>query len=399
VRGSPAPDGGDQVTTTMVVGASTRPGTEEAAADAVAQVLAGAPAPQLALVLATDDHDPAVLARVVGQALGGVPWAGCCAAGVFSGPRLLEHGVVVGGISAPGARVGIGVSDAVGQDGRRAGATAAVRALEALPPVVPGGWSRALLVFSEASVGNAADVVRGALEVGGTGAIWAGAGVGNRGRRAGSAQLALGQAHSDSVVVIALDTPGRLAAAISHGFRPYGPPTLVTRAHGAVAAELEYEPAFPVYQRTALARGDLVSPETFSAFAVTHPLGIPRADGEHVIRDPMDLDAEGGLRCSAEVPDGSLIRVMEGDPAALLAAARHATDRARGELQGPIAGAVVFDCISRQALLGATFADELQIFAEALPLVGCLSHGEIGALGRGGPQYHNKTAVVMALGR
>ena len=35
----------------------------------------------------------------------------------------------------------------------------------------------------------------------------------------------------------------------------------------------------------------------------------------------------------------------------------------------------------------------------SVPLIGCLSYGEIGALGRGGPQFHNKTAVVLALGR
>lgn len=387
----------------MVVGASTLAGAEEAAAEAIAQTRAHAPNPDLVLVLATDDHDPVALARAVGRALGEVPWAGCCAPGVFSGPRLLEHGVVVGAISSPGARVGIGVAGAVGEDGRRAGVAAATRALEKLPASAPVGETRALLVFSDASVGNAADVVRGALEVGGTGAVWAGGGVGDRGRRARSAQLALGQAHTGSVVVVALDVPALVAAGISHGFRPYGPPTMVTRAEGSVAAELEYEPAFPVYQRTARARGDEVTAESFSAFAVTHPLGIPRADGEHVIRDPMSLDAEGGLRCFAEVPDGSLIRVMEGDPAGLLAAAREATARARKEVMGPLAGAVVFDCISRSAMLGDAFEDELQIFAadleESVPLVGCLTHGEIGTLGRGGPQFHNKTAVVMAFGR
>ena len=385
----------------MVVGASARAGTEEAAGEAVAQVLARAPAPRLALVLATDDHDPAALARAMGGALGEIPWAGCCAAGVFCGPRLMEHGVVVGAISSPGAQVGIGVADGVGREGRRAGATAAARALQGLPPGPAGGWTRALLIFPDSSVGNTADVVRGALEVAGTGAVWAGSGVGNRGRRAGSAQLAQGQAHTDSVVVIVLDAPASVAAGISHGFRPYGPPTMVTRAQGQVAEALEYEPAFPVYQRTAQARGDEVTAATFAAFAITHPLGIPRADGEHVIRDPMDLDAQGGLRCFAEVPDGSLIRVMEGDPASLLLAAREATARARDALGGPLAGAVVFDCVSRSAMLGAAFADELRIFAadESVPLMGCLSYGEIGALGRGGPQFHNKTAVVVALGR
>jgi len=387
----------------MVVGTSTLAGAEEAASEAIAQVLAGEKAPQLVLVLATDDLDPAALARAASARLGNIPWAGCCAAGVFAGPRLLSHGVVVGAISSPQARVGIGAATGVGREGRRAGAAAAARALENLPSPPPVSWSRALLVFSDASVGNVADVVRGALEVAGTGPVWAGAGVGNRGEKAGSTQLALGRAQTDSVVVIALDTPAPVAAGISHGFRPYGPPTMVTRAEGAVAAELEYEPAFPVYQRAARARGHEVTAESFPAFAVTHPLGIPRADGEHVIRDPMELDAQGGLHCFAEVPDGSLIRVMEGDAEALLAAAQEATARARGAVGGALAGALVFDCISRSAMLGDSFQQELQIFAsdlkDGVPLVGCLSYGEIGTLGRGGPQFHNKTAVVVALGR
>src|SRR5687767_12549388 len=132
----------------MVVGASTLAGAEEAASEAIAQVLARAPAPQLALVLATDDHDPEALARATSARLGGVPWAGCCAPGVFNGPRLLRHGVVVGAISSPGARVGIGVAGSVGQESRRAGAWAATRALETMPASPPVGWSRALLVFS-----------------------------------------------------------------------------------------------------------------------------------------------------------------------------------------------------------------------------------------------------------
>src|SRR5256885_8798467 len=51
-----------------------------------------------------------------------------------------------------------------------------------------------------------------------------------------------GRAYAESVVVAALDLSGQVAAGISHGFRPYGPPTMVTRAQGAVTAELEYEP-------------------------------------------------------------------------------------------------------------------------------------------------------------
>jgi hypothetical protein len=389
------------VTTTMVVGVSTRSDVQGATREAVGAALDGAAEPVFALVLAAEPYPPEELAGALAGALGAVPWAGCCSAGVFSGRQLLRRGLVVGVISSPGAQVGIGVQG-LPPDGRAAGAMATTRALQGFPPAPPVGWTRAVLMFSDASRANTADVVRGALEIAGTAVVWAGAGVGGGGSTP-RAQLARGRAHTDSVVIVALDVAAQLAAGISHGFRPYGPTTLITRAQGAVATELEYEPAFDVYQRTAAARGDRVTPESFLAFATTHPLGIPRADGEHVIRDPLRVESDGSLCCFAEVPDGSLIRVMEGDRAGLLEAARWASAQARAAVHGPLAGAVVFDCVSRAGMLGASFDDELETFASALevpvPLLGCLSHGEIGALGRVGPQFHNKTAVVLALGR
>ena len=33
----------------------------------------------------------------------------------------------------------------------------------------------------------------------------------------------------------------------------------------------------------------------------------------------------------------------------------------------------------------------------SVPFLGCLTFGEVGAMGPGAPQYHNKTAVVLAL--
>jgi hypothetical protein len=385
----------------MVVGTSTRPDVEGAVAEAVAGLMAKTASPTFALVLAARPYPPPELAAVMTATLGSVPWAGCCSPGVVSARRLLRQGLVVGLLSSPGARVGHGVAP-LGTDGRRAGASATTRALEGFPPSPPEGVTRAVLIFSDASPPSCADVVRGAMEIAGTGVVWAGVGVGGtdgvpRGQFGG------GRAHMDSVVVVALDLRSRVAAGISHGFRPYGPPTLVTRAQGAVAAELEYEPAFAVYQRAAHARGDRVTRESFADFATNHPLGIPRADGEHVIRDPLRVEPDGGLRCFAEVPDGSLIRVMEGDRDCLLAAARAASAGARAAVAGPLAGAVVFDCVSRAVMLGSSFEDELETFAGELdtsvPMIGCLSHGEIGALGRGGPQFHNKTAVVLALGQ
>jgi hypothetical protein len=386
----------------IAVGSSSLLDPGEAATEAVRSALQGADKAAFALVLSTDQYDADALASAVSRELGAIPWAGCCTAGVFAGTELLQQGLVIGVVKGWDVRAGIGVAGPVSEDGRAAGALAARRALEPLPPSPPLGWHRALIVLPDALTGNAADVVRGAVQVGGTGVVWAGGGAGDNLRFVRTAQFMGGRAYSDSVVVIAVDSPARMAAGIRHGFRPYGPPTMVTRADGSAVAELEYEQAFSVYQRAAQGRGDTVSLDCFASFAMTHPLGIPQADGEHVIRDPLRVDGRGSLHCVGEVPDGCLVRVMEGDRAGILRAARDAARAARQAVDGPVAGAFVFDCISRSLMLGEGVRDELATFGAELgkgvPVVGCLTFGEVGALGRGVPQFHNKTAVVLALG-
>jgi len=216
-----------------------------------------------------------------------------------------------------------------------------------------------------------------------------------------TAQFARGKAFTDHAVAAAFDLPGVMGAGMRHGWRPYGPPTMVTRARGAHALELEYEEAFEVYRRSAALRGDQVTREGFAAFAMHHPLGIPQADGDHLIRDPIAVESDGSLRCVAEVPDGSLVRVMESSHADLIAAAHAAGTAARAAVGGPLGGAFVFDCVSRLVILGERVTEELAAFGAALgqdtPMMGCLTFGEVGALGAGVAQFHNKTAAVLAL--
>jgi len=222
----------------IVVGASDLANEQKAAAEAVEIALQGGDRPVFALVLATSQYDSDQLAAAVTRALGDVPWAGCCAAGVFAGKRLLQQGLVVGAVSAPAARVGVGVAQPVSRDGRRAGELATARALEGFPPSAPPGWSRAVIVLPDAFTGNVADVVRGSMEMAGTGVVWAGGGTGDNLRPGASAQFAGGRAHLDSVVVVAIDSPARMACGISHGFRPYGPATMVTRAEGSTRVSI-----------------------------------------------------------------------------------------------------------------------------------------------------------------
>ncbi|WP_090488217.1 FIST signal transduction protein [Myxococcus virescens] len=384
----------------MQIGKSCSPDCEVAAREAGAEALRGADAPTFALVLCTDQYDADDLASALRRELRDLPWAGCCAAGVFAGAELLHQGLVVALFRGMDLQVGTGMGGPMSKDPRAAGRDAVAHAIEKLPPMQPGR-RRALLVFPDALSGNPTEVVRGAQQEAGAGVVWAGGGAGGDLRSAMTAQFTGGQAYRDRVVVIALDAQAPIGVGIQHGWYPYGPPTQVTKAHGATAIELDYESAFEVYRRTAASRGDALDVQGFARFAMTHPLGIPQANGEFVIRDPISIGPDGSVRCVAEIPDGSLVRVMEGARADLMDAAAGAATLARKGTPGALGGAVVFDCFSRYPILGEEIQDELSrvqgALGEATPLVGCLTLGEVGAMGGGVPQFHNKTVVVLAL--
>jgi hypothetical protein len=292
------------------------------------------------------------------------------------------------------------VGGPVSADGRAAGRASVALALEALPPASKDRH-RAAVLLPDALTGNSADVVRGAAEEAGSGVAWVGGGAGDNLRFLHTAQYAFGRAFRDRTVAVVIDSPRRPGTGMRHGWRPYGPPSLVTRALGASVVELDYERAFDVYRRTAERRGTVVSPATFAQFAMSHPLGIPQADGEHVIRDPLSVGEDGSLRCVAEVPDGSLVRIMEGNEEALLSAAWEAGSDARHAAEGTLGGALVFDCVSRSLLLGDATRQEVAALragiGEKVPLIGCLTFGEVAVLGAGMPQLHNKAVVVLGL--
>ncbi|UJR78582.1 FIST signal transduction protein [Sandaracinus amylolyticus] len=378
---------------------------DRAAREAVHEALRDARSPSFALAFCTDAYDPDALARAVTHELGEVPWAGCCSAGVFAGTTLVRQGVVVGVLEGDDATYSVGVGGPVSADPRAAGATAMREALAASRPGAAARHGRVhhgFLLFPDALTGNAAEVIRGAVQESGAGAAWAGGGAGDNLRFVRTAQFAGGRAWHDAVVAVAIESAQPIAVGSRHGWRPYGPPTTVTSAHDVTVVELEYQRAFEIYRRTAADNGDEVDEQRFAAFAMTHPLGIPQADGDHVIRDPLEVGPDGSLRCVGEVPEGAMVRVMHGDRHDLLVAAREAAVAARGEHRPP-AGVLVFDCVSRALILGSAMERELEAIQEGIglgiPMMGCLTLGEVGALGTTAPQFQNKTAVVMALPR
>jgi hypothetical protein len=387
--------------TRIRVGQSTHADAATAAREAARSAIEHAGAPAVALVFCTHQYAGDTFASAMNEALGGVDWGGCSAVGVFSGAEMLDRGVVVAVIDSATTKARVGVAHGVARSPRKAGATAVARALDGMA-VTPSGRRRLIIVLPDTSRGSAVEVVRGALGEGGNGVVWAGGGAGDTSSALALTQFAGGTAHADSVVAIAVDLPSAAGTGVRHGWRPFGAPALVTRAEGNVALELEYRSAFDVYRETAATVGASLDAETFGDFAMLHPLGIPQANEQYLIRDPLAV-TDGGLQCVAEIPDGALVRMMRAQREDIVSAGGLAASEAGQAVDGPISGALVFDCMSRQLVLGASFDRELAAFQRALgpdvPVFGCLTFGEIAAFEREVPQFHNKTTVMVAFPR
>lgn len=372
-----------------------------AAAEAVRAALRDVSQPVLAFVFATPGYDLEVLTRALASTLVNVPWAGQQSAGVFTANHFLERGLVVAIISGKDVHAAVGCAGGVDANPREAGTRAVANALEKLGSSAEREAWRTIVLMAEGRQARVDAILRGAVSEAGSLVTWAGGGVGSNLDPALGAEFAHNQVLHDHAVAAVLETVRPAGVGLQHGWQPYGPLLMVTHAKKNVVFEIDFDNAFEVYRRIANHRGDAVTRETFATFAATHPFGIPQADGAMIIRDPLRVDNDGSIHCVGEVPQGALVRVMHGDADSMVASAVAAGAAARTAVD-TLVGAIVFDCVTRYTVLGpARRHEELAALragiGATIPIVGCLSFGEIGAPGGGVPKYHNKAALVLAL--
>jgi hypothetical protein len=200
---------------------------------------------------------------------------------------------------------------------------------------------------------------------------------------------------ADAVLIQLL--PEHPGARLEHA---YGVPDCVisvTSACGNRIVQIDWQPALAVYQRIlASAYGVTVDRDNFYQYAVHFPFGILRADGEILVRIPVALDDEGAIVCVGEIPENSVLTLLD---------ARDGIGRAVDQLclpaeatHGPADGHLFFYCAGRRMHAGPAAEEEIADFAARCggDLAGALSLGEIGGSRSGGyPLFHNATLVDL----
>lgn len=213
----------------------------------------------------------------------------------------------------------------------------------------------------------------------------------------------------DALVVAVLFSKQPLGVGVCHGHAPLSKQLSVTKAEGATVHEIEGRPAWTVWQEetreSATARG--VDPAKLAetdvgGFLLRYEAGLS-SGAEYKIRAPLARGADGSISFACGIPEGSVIRITESVPERQIESARTAARRARAQLgDTPVAGALVFDCICRNLILGDDFQKATGAISEELggaKIAGFETYGEI-ALDAGDMSgFHNTTSVVLAFPR
>lgn len=181
---------------------------------------------------------------------------------------------------------------------------------------------------------------------------------------------------------------------LEHGYQLSAQPMLATSSSANIITYIDWQPAFHTYQE--LIRQQFqhtLTHEEFYHFVVHMPLGLLRANGDVIVRIPVDVTDEGALICSSEVSEHSILTLLKAPESAT----EHACSLARRLCQQQDLTRAhlleVYYCAGRQLHFGPQTVTELHTLLSdsgAGELAGALSLGEIGSIRSGDyPQFHN----------
>jgi hypothetical protein len=208
-----------------------------------------------------------------------------------------------------------------------------------------------------------------------------------------------------AAVVVSLDAA--LGVGVRHGWQAIAGPFIVTGTTGNTVHQLDYRPAAEVYQSCVGPQVQAtLDSDNFFGHAKGYPFGIERFDGSLLVRDPIVMHGSA-LVCVGEVPEQTAVHILRGDADRLIEAAAQGTEAALQALAAPPGGGLLIDCISRVLFLGDRFGEELAAVqgglqragAQAHPLFGALTLGEIANNGSHCLEFYNKTLVLAAYGQ
>lgn len=206
-----------------------------------------------------------------------------------------------------------------------------------------------------------------------------------------------GEAITDAAVALEILSNKPIGIGVQHGWEPASAPMRVTEADGNRLISLNAMPTIEAFQAHAEATGQTIDIDNPMPFFLSNVIGI-EDQGSYRLRVPLAVNAEGEVTCAAEIPPGSIVRLMRTSSVCSADAAAQATKNALAKLGSHRPKtAIFFDCVATRLRTGQDFGLELSALDDLLApasYIGCNTYGQIArAEGQFGG-FHNCTAVI-----
>ena len=387
------------------VGKSNNPDATKAGAEACKQALsrAGNKA-DLIVLFSTVAYEQEKMLKGVRSVSKGIPLAGCSDFGEITTEGPVSKHVAVMALNTPDIEWTIGTGKGTDKDSFKAGKEVAEEVKKkAKAPL------SLFTMFLDGLAENGAAAVRGVQEVFGKNFPIMGGSAGDDFLFKKTYQYYNDQVLSNAMIGIGLSGKFSFGVGVRHGWEPIGLPMKVTKAEGAKLIEVNNRPALSIYEDYFGKKAEELIKEPIAKMAYTYPLGMGVEESpELLIRDVVIANEKGEVTCAAEIPEGSEIRLMLGDPEKAIQAAKEAAEGALVQLKGAKPKVTfVFNCVARHKLLGARIGEEIaaiqNVLGKEVPLIGFYTYGEQAPLGGVlGPEcfsvFHNETMALMVLG-
>jgi hypothetical protein len=306
-------------------------------------------------------------------------------------------------VSTKKIKFGMGAAHDVNTKGARAaGEEFAHQALKNL-----GTTQRDLaLIFSDGMIENGSDLLRGIKDaVGLSFPIFGGCSADNL-RFSKTYQYYNNELSSNSIIGAIFSGENLFGIGLRHGWKPLGKPHTITEVKGNIIKKIEGKPAVEIYQEYFSKSREEIE-KNLVRMSIYYPLGLyVPGESEYLLRNVLRVDKEGGLVCQGDASEGSDVRLMMGTKEWALDAATEAAQEAKSALQDKtIKGALIFESISRNKLLGRLTENELSRIKEVLgdvPILGICTYGEQAPLKSlehyGETYFHNETLAILTIG-
>jgi methyl-accepting chemotaxis protein len=363
----------------------------------------GASRPSFVLAMASTKQPLGTVATALVGSFPGVPIFGASTAGEFT-----EQGDAKGSVAAIAVSGDYKVFAGMGTGLKADPEKAAAAALDGLPRQMHGYPHCTGLLLLDPLAGNGEEATLTAASLLGPNVPLAGGAAGDDLDMKQTHLACGGEAKSDAVVIALVFSKQPLGLGVCHGHEPLSGPLRVTKARGSVVYEIEGKPAWDVWldatashasQRGVNAKA--LRKEEEGAYLLRYEAGLATGSA-YKIRAPLSRSGDGSISFACGIAEGAVVRITQSTPAKQIESARKAAKMASKRLQGPAAGAVVFDCICRNLILAGEFGAAVRGMSEELgnvPLAGFETYGEI-ALDAGDMSgFHNTTSVVLAFPR